>query len=194
MSGENMTPARRSWEESLVCFQGRAAHIPIVPPGRRPADVCDRPEPGDDRFRGLRLADAIHEEVVFEDLTLPRTLFERCRFHGVSFRNTDLRLSCLAGNDWIDCDFTDAVLTCADLRDAVFFGCRFVNCRLVGADLRKSQLTACDFTGADLTGARMDRGLKEVLVLTEHQRRLMVDWCDEEDVGPDEEPDEGEED
>ncbi len=178
---------RHSWQESLAWLQGRGFAVPAVQGNGLSSVVSDRPRPEQKDFRGLRFADAVHEEVDFEDLTLPRTLVERCRFHGVSFRNTDLSLSCLDGNDWIDCDFTDARLICVSLCKGVLFGCRFRNCQLIGSDLRGATLSGCDFTGADLTGTKIDRALKESLVLSEPQRSLMVDWRAADDEGPDEE-------
>jgi uncharacterized protein YjbI with pentapeptide repeats len=186
--------ARRSWKDSLGWLQGRGYPVPDASSASGSAGLSARPDPGVADFRGLRFVDVVLEEVDFEDLTLPRTLFDRCRVHGVSFRNTDLNLSCLDGNDWIDCDFTDAVLICAYLRKAVFFGCRFVNCQLIGADLRGATLTGCDFTGANLTGARLDRALKDSVALNESQSRLMVDWRAEDDEIADEEDEQAEDD
>jgi uncharacterized protein YjbI with pentapeptide repeats len=177
---------RRSWKESLKWLKGKGVTVPRTKVTRS-SELSDRPEPGDSKFKGLRFADAVHEEIDFENLTLPRTLFERCRFHGVSLRGTDLSLSCLDGNDWIDCDFSDGVLICAWMRNAVFFGCRFINCQLIGADLRGSTLTGCDFTGANITGARLLRPVAKELTLSEPQRSLMIDWRTQ--MG-DEEPDE----
>ena len=182
-----MAGRRRTWKESCACAAARGVQIGAA---LTPPEENDRPEPGQENFRGLCFRDAVFEEVDFEDLSLPLTHFLRCRFHNVSFRNTDLRLSCLHGNDWIDCDFSETLLTCADLGGAVFFGCRFVNAHLVGAELRGATLTGCDFTGADLTGARLDRALKETVPLSDGQRRLMVDWRTEDDEGPDEEDEE----
>jgi len=147
---------------------------------------CGRPRQGQAKFPGLRLADREFEEKDFEDLALPRTLVERCRFLGCSFRNTDLHQSCLAGSDWIDGDFSEAALIGAEVRDCRLAACRFVGAVLIGCDLRGAALEQCDFAGADLTGARINRELKAVLTLTEAQRDLMVDWWSPEDEGPDE--------
>src|SRR5262245_43244088 len=162
MAGKRRT-SRQSWK--VVRQRG------VRPPARSGLnpDECDRPERGQEDFTGLVFREKAFEETDFTDLRLPRTLFLRCRFAGVSFHNTDLRLSCLADCDWIDCDFTEADLVCTDLREAELFGCRFVNTRLVGADLRGAKLTGCDFTGADLTGARLDRALKATLALSDVQ-------------------------
>jgi uncharacterized protein YjbI with pentapeptide repeats len=123
-------------------------------------------------------------------LTLPRTLVERSRFYAVSFRDTDLRLSCLSEGEFVDCDFGGAVLTCADFRGNKFFACNFENAGLIGVDLRGAAFEHCDFAGADLTGARLDRALKEVLPLNDIQRARMVDWCSLDDEDRDEKNDE----
>jgi uncharacterized protein YjbI with pentapeptide repeats len=169
-----MPGKRRTWKESWKVVRKRGVRLP----GKSgdTADVCNRPERGEEGFPGLCFREKTFEETDFTALRLPRTLFLRCRFAGVSFHNTDMRLSCLADCDWIDCDFTDADLVCCDLRGAELFGCRFVNARLVGADL----------AGADLTGAKLDRKLKATLALSDLQRDRMVDWFDPKDEGPDE--------
>lgn len=173
-----MASQRLTWQESWKLLKARG----VRPPGRgvKP-DRGDTPSRGRDDFKGAAVRDKAFEEVDFENLCLPRTLFVACRFAGVSLRNSDLRLSCLADCDWLDCDFSDADLVCCDLRGAELFGCRFAGTRLVGADLREATLTGCDFTGADLTGARLDRALKKSLPLTAAQRDRMVDWYDPKD-------------
>src|SRR5262249_56864773 len=100
----------------------RRPALAALPPEKDwPADPGDLSRPRPDRpFRGPCLRGARHDEADFEDLTLPRTLLDGCRFHGVSFRNSDLRLSCLAACELIDCDLSDAVLICADLRPSSF--------------------------------------------------------------------------
>jgi hypothetical protein len=178
-----MAGERRTKKESLQVVRQRG-----VRPSRSDQRVDrDRPVRGQEEYAGLVFRDKTFEEVDFTDLCLPRTLFVRCRFAGVTFRNTDLRLSCLADGDWIDCDFSDADLVCCDLRGAELFGCRFANARLVGADLRGAKLTGCDFAGADLTGAHLDRALKATLPLSDVQRDRMVDWYDPKDEGHDDE-------
>lgn len=179
-----MVGKRKTWRQSWQVVR----KMGVKPPGKNghTPDVCDKPERGQEGFTGLAFRDKTFEETDFTDLRLPRTLFLGCRFGAASFANTDLRLSCLADGDWIDCDFGDADLVCCDLRGAELFGCRFVNARLVGADLRGAKLTGCDFAGADLTGARIDRKLKKTLTLSDLQRDRMVDWFDPKDDGPDE--------
>src|SRR5207244_1692563 len=97
-------PERLSWQESWRFLELRGGLLPATWDDG-PAE-WDNPKP-DNQYRGPCLRDALHEEVDFENLTLPRTLFIGCRFHGVSFRNSDLNQSCLCG-EFIDCHFSDA--------------------------------------------------------------------------------------
>src|SRR6266545_1185164 len=175
-----MASGRRSWKESWAVLKKLGGRL--LRRGDWPTDPgeLNRPEPGG-KHNGACLRDRRHEEADFGNLSLPRTLVERCQFHGVSFRDTDLQLSCLSGNEFVDCDLSGAVLICADLQGSTFFACRFANAALMGADLRGSTFDHCDFTGADLTGARVDRALKEALSLTDLQRDRMVDWRAEDD-------------
>jgi hypothetical protein len=183
-----MAGQRLSWQESFAALKARGV---LVPDGLPDPAGIDTPSPG--RWHGgLCLRDARHEEVDFADLFLPRILVERCRFHGVSFGNSDLRLSCLFECEFVDCDFGDAALLCTDLRRSAFFACRFARARLIAAELRGATLEHCDFSGADLTGARLDRSLKDTLPLSDVQRDVMVDWRSDDDVGPDD-PDQDEE-
>jgi uncharacterized protein YjbI with pentapeptide repeats len=179
-----MAGERIPWRESWRFLEARGGALP--PPDRWPDDPgeLDRPQAGQDRVCP-QLRDARQEETDWIDLTLRRTLFDRCRFHGVSFRNSDLQLSCLTDSEFLDCDLTGIVLTCAELRGSTFFACRFINACLIGAELRGATFEHCDFTGADLTGARIDRTLKETLPLSDLQRQRMVDWRSPDDVGPD---------
>jgi uncharacterized protein YjbI with pentapeptide repeats len=133
-------------------------------------------------FRGLRFAARTYEEVDYERLTMPRTWFEPGgRYHGVSFRDSDLALSCLNDTEWIDCDLSGALLYCADLAGARFFGCHFAGALLAGADLCGASFEHCDFTDANLTGASLYREQTGALELSDRQRRLEVDWQDEDE-------------
>jgi|SRR5579884_449008 len=178
-----MGETRRTWKESWELLRQRGLAVPrkrVDRPG-----AVKRPERGKARFGGLCFRDADLRETEFDNLSLPRTLFRKSRFAAVSFRNTNLSLSCLADCTWLDCDFGGADLACADLRGAELFACRFTAARLVGADLCGAKLSNCDFTDADLTGARIDLGLKDALPLSAVQRDRMVHWFDETDEGPD---------
>src|SRR5262245_29628092 len=101
-------PERKSWQDSWAVLEQHGVTLPGEE-GWTP-DSGDRPHAEEPDFRGLVVRDRVFEEVDFEDLCLVRTLFSGCRFNGVSFRNTDLSLCCLQGCEWIDCDFSEAVL------------------------------------------------------------------------------------
>jgi uncharacterized protein YjbI with pentapeptide repeats len=174
---------RLSWQDSWRFLALRGGSLPE----NWPEDPGEMDTPSPEKKSALPcLRDSRYQEADFENLTLPRTLIDRCRFHGISFRNSDLHLSLLSG-EFIDCDFSEAVLICAHLGQASFFACRFLHAILIGAELRGATLEHCDFTGADLTGARLDRTLKMTLPLSDLQRRIMVDWRAPDDEGPDEE-------
>src|ERR1043165_1070440 len=107
-----MSGRRLAWQKSVLALRS----VGIVSTGKgKPTDPhkIDTPRSGQ-AHQGLCLRDQVYEDVGIENLSLRRTLIERCRFHGVSFRNTDLGLSCLVA-DFIDCDFSDAVLVCTNL-------------------------------------------------------------------------------
>src|SRR5262245_37087478 len=102
-----MPGERLSWRESWRFLEKRGGALP--PENKWPDDPGDRGRPRPGRpFHGPCLRGARHDETDFENLTLPRVLLGGCRFHGVSFRNTDLRLSCLTACELIDCDLSDA--------------------------------------------------------------------------------------
>lgn len=172
---------RLTWQDSWRVLVARGGEVPNDWPDH--VREIDMPNPAT-LLRQPRLRQLRFDEADFENLTLPRTLIDGCRFHAVSFRNTDLCLAYLAA-EFIDCDFAGCVLTCADLGRSTFFGCRFTDATLVAAELRGATLDHCDFAGADLTGARLDRALKAALALSDYQRRVMVDWRAPDDEGPD---------
>jgi hypothetical protein len=184
-----MSATRRSVEESLAFLRERAH--PVKMPRQKVRFPWDRPELGYEMdFLGLRFSGVTLAEVDLDGLSLPRTLFEQSRFLGVSFRNSDLKLSLLHAVDVVDCDFTDADLVRVEATTATFFACRFTGAILIGADLCRATFENCDFAGANLTGARLYRTWRDRLELSDHQRRFEVNWQDEnqedEDEGSDE--------
>jgi len=86
--------------------------------------------------------------------------FGRSEIEKCSFRNTDLRQSCLSWNDFIEVDFRGACLVDCDLRAALF--------------------DRCNFEGADLQGALVNTD--SAIYLSEAQRRAVI-WSDEEPAG-----------
>jgi uncharacterized protein YjbI with pentapeptide repeats len=75
-------------------------------------------------------------------LTLPRTFFGRSEVNAASFHGTDLRESTLCWNDFVDVDFSYAVLSNSDLRAAVFERVLFVH-----ADLEICRSSPIDLYG-----------------------------------------------
>jgi hypothetical protein len=189
MARRKAASTRKGWRESWeVLRQQHGVMLPDLKdedPWAWP-DWGDRPAAGE-KYSGLTVSKRAFEEVDLEGLWLVRTLFADCRFHGMSFRDTDLSMSCLNGCEFIDCDFTGASLIRVDLRKATLFACRFVGCELIGADLREAKLEHCTFTRAKLAGATIDRALKDALRLSAVQRDFQVDWREEGDRGPDHE-------
>ena len=106
-------------------------------------------------------------------LTLPRTFFGRSEISNVKFCNTDLSESNLCWNDFIDVDFTDAVLARSDLRCSIFRRVNFTRCDLRGADLRAT-FHDCLFDDALLDGAVMGRWQRWKIGLSRAQRRVMT--------------------
>ena len=86
-------------------------------------------------------------------------------------------------NDFIEVDFSDAVLASADLRGSNYERAKFVQTDLRKADLRRSSFLECDFTGALLDGAKLNKGSKLLDMLSE-QQKLMLDYRPEGDDPP----------
>jgi uncharacterized protein YjbI with pentapeptide repeats len=120
----------------------------------------------------------------FSNLTLPRTYFGRSELKGVRFRNTDLSQSNLCWNDFIDVDFSEAILEACDLRGSLFERVTFIDADLRDADLRRSSFNACLFDGATVHGAILTRAQGVRIALSKEQR-ISVDWRDDEGPEPD---------
>ncbi len=86
-------------------------------------------------------------------------------------------------NDWLECDFTDAHLTRADLGASEYVRCCFAGARLAHADMRGSAFEECDFTGARMANARLTREQGAQLGLTRSQQ-MEIDWQDEDGPEP----------
>jgi hypothetical protein len=96
-------------------------------------------------------------------LFLPHTFFGRSEINDAAFRNTDFTESNLCWNDFVDVDFTDAVLAGSDMRASLFQRVRFVRTDLRRADLRRSTFEGCAFEGALMEGA----------IVTQKQKAMM---------------------
>jgi len=108
------------------------------------------------------------------NLTLPRTYFGRSEINDALFCNTDLTESCFCWNDFIDVDFSDAVLARCDLRASSFTRVVFNRADLRGADLRRSSFDDCSFDGALLDRAILTRAQAELIELTDAQRQVIA--------------------
>src|SRR4051812_28798024 len=85
-----MSPTRRDLEESWAWLRQHGFNPPMNSLGK--AYLPARPLVEELPFAGLTIR-GLHEEVSFDHLTMPRTLFDSANFHGVSFVDTDLKLS-----------------------------------------------------------------------------------------------------
>jgi uncharacterized protein YjbI with pentapeptide repeats len=77
----------------------------------------------------------------------------RSELRRVSFVGSDLHLSTLNWNDFVECDFTECDLSRCDLRSSQFVRCKFDGADLSGADLRAATFEDCSFRGTSLRGA-----------------------------------------
>jgi uncharacterized protein YjbI with pentapeptide repeats len=118
-------------------------------PERKPRQDDD--EPLGVSFLRTRVSDDL------SGLTLPRTFFGRSEISEASFRGTDLHESTLCSNDFIDVDFSQAILTGADLRASLFECASFAEADLALADLRISTFTNYVFDRASMKGTILTR-------------------------------------
>jgi uncharacterized protein YjbI with pentapeptide repeats len=125
---------------------------PATPPTRRPQV--------DDDALGLQFFRTLVADVDLSKLTMPGTFFGRSEIARCSFRDSDLRMSTMCWNDFVQVDFSDACLADCDLRGSTFEGCRFANANLTRALLGHDQ-------SLDLSNAQ----------------RASVMWSDEEPPG-----------
>jgi uncharacterized protein YjbI with pentapeptide repeats len=163
---------RSSYEESCRFLQQQgyldAGECPPLPDH---LPQYDDPEPlGVNFFRTL-----VSNEVLLDNLTLPRTFIGRSEVNKSSFRNTDLTESNLCWNDFLGVDFTGAILAAADMRSSQFLDVTFAAADLRGADMRRSSFERCRFEGAILDGAVLTKNQAGALSLTPEQRRA-IDW------------------
>jgi uncharacterized protein YjbI with pentapeptide repeats len=165
-----MSNERLNYEDSFQALQRLGMvlgpdEIPPIPPTipRRYG-----PEP-----LGINFIRESVAECSLDNLTLPRTYFGRSEIRDVSFVNTDLTESALCWNDFVDVDFTDAMLAGSDLRASIFERVRFVRTDLTNCDLRGSSFIDCDFTDAVVCGAKLSQKDDALALLTPDQRALI---------------------
>ena len=118
------------------------------------------------------------------NLFLPHTFFGRSEINDAAFRNTDFTESNLCWNDFVDVDFTDAVLAGSDMRASLFQRVRFVGTDLRRADLRRSTFEDCAFEGALMEGAIVTQMQEAMMGLSKSQIDDVA-WSDDEGDEPD---------
>lgn len=172
---------RRTYDESFAILR---QHVEIIG-GPRPA--ISRPPRHDDEEPGPSIFRSAIDGAALESLTLPGLFVGRSALKAVSWRDTDLRLATFNWTDVLECDFTGADLTAADLRACRFERCVFRSATLSRADLRGSSFAACEFEAASMDGAKLHRRVRVLgwfkrgpdqtdLPLSKAQR-LAIDWC-----------------
>jgi uncharacterized protein YjbI with pentapeptide repeats len=175
-----MAKPRLNYDDSIRRLQELGA----LGPDERPPLPDHLPQPEDDEPLGLSFFRTfLGDDADLSNLTIPRTFFGRSEIRDTSFHNTDLTESNLRWNDFINVDFSDAVLSKADLRASIYTGTKFVRTDLRGADMRRGDYEDCDFDGAVMDGARMTRAQAAKLDLDEKQMAAIA-WCDEDGPEP----------
>ncbi len=162
---------RNSYEDSCQLLQ----ELGYIEKGDIPPMPERMPRHDDPDLLGIGFFRACVGPDTLDNLTLPRTLFGRSEVRGVSFVNTDLSESNLCWNDFIDVDFSHAVLSDTDMRTSIFRNVKFTGCDLRKADLRWSTFEGCDISEAMMKGAKLTRTQKPALALSTAQSKE-VDW------------------
>jgi len=175
-----MPNPRLSYEESCRRLQKDYLGEGVIPPLPDRLPRSDDKEPlGVSFFRTF-----IGEGDDLSNLFLPHTFFGRSEVNNAIFRNTDFSESNLCWNDFIDADFTDAVLARSDMRASVFKRVKFVGADLRRADLRRSTFQDCAFDGALMEGVVVTRNQRASLGLSKSQIDEVA-WTDDEGGEPD---------
>ena len=164
-----MPHTRASYEDSVCRLQKDYLEPGGIPPMPERMPRYDDEQLGVSFFRTF-----IGEHDELSNLTLPRTYFGRSEINDALFCNTDLTESCFCWNDFIDVDFSDAVLARCDLRASSFTRVVFNRADLRGADLRRSSFDDCSFDGALLDRAILTRAQAELIELTDAQRQVIA--------------------
>jgi len=152
----------------------------VIPP------LPDRlPRPDDEEPLGVSFFRTfVGEGDDLSNLFLPHTFFGRSEINDAAFRNTDFTESNLCWNDFVDVDFTDAVLAGSDMRASLFQRVRFVGTDLRRADLRRSTFEDCAFEGALMEGAIVTQMQEAMMGLSKSQIDDVA-WSDDEGDEPD---------
>jgi BTB/POZ domain-containing protein KCTD9 len=177
-TGGMMQTSRLDYEESCRQLQ----KLGYLEPGQLPP-MPERLPRYDDESLGIEFFRTAVGAAVLADLTLPRTFFGRSEFRGTVFRNTDLSESNLCWNDFIEVDFSAAVLARGDLRASKFYAARFAAADLRGSDMRRSSFQDCLFTDSRLEGAILTRTQAAQMNISAAQH-AQVDWRDDDGPEP----------
>ncbi|QDV85010.1 pentapeptide repeat-containing protein [Stieleria magnilauensis] len=164
-----MAQARASYENSVRRLQKDYLEPGDIPPLPERMPRYDDEQLGVSFFRTF-----VGEHDDLSNLTLPRTYFGRSEINDALFCNTDLTESCLCWNDFIDVDFSDAVLASCDLRASNFTRVKFNRADLRDADLRRSSFDGCSFENALLDRAIMTPAQLKLMKLTDAQHQVIA--------------------
>jgi BTB/POZ domain-containing protein KCTD9 len=176
---KSMAYNRASYEDSVRRLQKDYLEPGEIPPMPERMPRYDDEQLGVSFFRTF-----VGEHDDLSNLTLPRTYFGRSEINDALFCNTDLTESRLCWNDFIDVDFSDAVLARSDLRASTYTRVKFNRADLRGADLRRSLFDHCSFEGARLDGAILTCAQAKLIQLTDAQHQVIA-FTDEDGPEPD---------
>jgi uncharacterized protein YjbI with pentapeptide repeats len=173
-----MNERRLDYDRSL----GRLRELGFLGADERPSMPDHVPQPEDDEPLGLSFFRTfVGEEANLSNLSITRTFFGRSEIKGASFQNTDLTESNLCWNDFIDVDFSDAILASTDMRSSVYTRVKFMRSDLRCADMRHANFEDCEFDAALMDGTVLTRLQAARLRLSDTQKRA-IEW--REDDGP----------
>lgn len=162
---------RRTLDETWAVLEARGEEMPRTA-GGAPLVPSSKPRVDDEVLGFSVFRTRLDGE--WSSLTLPRTFFGRSLVEHATFHDSDLSESVLCWNDFVQVDFSKAVLAGADLRASSFEGCSFDDASLRGADLRGSSFFGCTFARADLQGVLVERGASWLPSLSADQRALLT--------------------
>jgi BTB/POZ domain-containing protein KCTD9 len=164
--------ARLDYEESIAELKRRG----FLGDDDRPSIPRNIPSPLDEDPHGVSFF-RTHVEGDLSGLSIPRTFVCRSEVRDCRFVGTDLSESFLCWNDFIDVDFSSAVLRGADLRSSIYTRACFVGADLSRADLRRIAFEDCDFTGALLVAAKVSRSqTKGLKISSEQKKQIELSW------------------
>jgi BTB/POZ domain-containing protein KCTD9 len=175
-----MSQGRLNYSDSIRRIQELG--LGFLEPDAEPPVPDHVPQPEDEEPLGLSFFRTfVGEGADLSNLSIPRTFFGRSEISNVAFRNTDLSESNLRWNDFVDVDFTEATLVCADFRASIYTRVNFSRADLRGADMRRASFEDRVFDGAVMDGAVLTREEGSRLALSGAQKTAIA-WCD--DGGP----------